>query len=272
MLSAKTRPEMERAHGDKMQVGLDSVEAFEEALWYKFWPKKYKNKMIEPWSADEQDADSEFDSFFKRHIYKLGANQNNAIPSELRYLSKNNANICRIPKLLRLFPNATVVVPFRRPINHVFSMFRQHENFLRIHAEDRFAKQYMRDLGHFDFGANFRPINFGNWLPQTQYKQNDPNFWLQYWCETARQLLANTHSSVCFICYDSLCESASASLAKLEVVMQLSKGVLQSQASRFHAQTEYAHKQDALDPALKYEAKQLYDQLLGRAINGKDDA
>ncbi len=31
----------DRAHGDGMQIGYDSPEAFEEILWRAFWPEKY---------------------------------------------------------------------------------------------------------------------------------------------------------------------------------------------------------------------------------------
>ena len=38
---------LERAHGDGMTIGNDSVEAFEEILWRAFWPEKYPKDRIE---------------------------------------------------------------------------------------------------------------------------------------------------------------------------------------------------------------------------------
>ena len=41
----------ERAHGDAMQIGYDSPEAFEEILWRAFWPEKYSETGITLWEA-----------------------------------------------------------------------------------------------------------------------------------------------------------------------------------------------------------------------------
>ena len=41
----------ERAHGDGVEVGLDSPEAFEEMLWMAFWPEHYRENAILPWST-----------------------------------------------------------------------------------------------------------------------------------------------------------------------------------------------------------------------------
>ena len=43
-----------------------------------------------------------------------------------RYVSKNNANIARIPLIARLFPDAIILVPFRNPMDHAGSLLRTH--------------------------------------------------------------------------------------------------------------------------------------------------
>ena len=65
-----------------------------------------------------------------------------------RYVSKNNANVARLPLLTEMFPDCSLVIALRRPSAHAASLLRQHENFLRLHKEDPFTKACMRDIGH----------------------------------------------------------------------------------------------------------------------------
>mgnify|MGYP006199804513 CR=1 FL=1 len=43
-------------------------------------------------------------------------------------------------------------------------MHLQHIRFLEIHEQDDFVREYMEAIGHHDFGAGLKPVNFGNWL------------------------------------------------------------------------------------------------------------
>ena len=56
----------ERAHGDGMQFGYDSPEAFEEILWRAFWPEKYTDTGIALWSADDV-KDEALHLFYRAH-------------------------------------------------------------------------------------------------------------------------------------------------------------------------------------------------------------
>jgi hypothetical protein len=49
-------------------------------------------------------------------------------------------------------------------MQHCASLLRQHLNFLEIHRRGPFAKSYMEGIGHVDFGANLRPVDFDGWL------------------------------------------------------------------------------------------------------------
>ena len=115
----------ERAHGDGVTVGYDGPEAFEEVLWRSFWPAKYEADGISLWA--DADESQEHTAFFTRHFQKITALRCGA---EGRYLSKNNGNIARLSLLTKMFPMATVVVPFRDPFEHAASLHRQHLNFL----------------------------------------------------------------------------------------------------------------------------------------------
>lgn len=197
---------VERAHGDGVTIGFDSPEAFEEIVWRAFWQDKYLADHIATWAAGDEDVHGEFEPFIRTHIAKMIALRAAQKPGALRYLSKNNANLARIPKIVRLFPDAIILVAFRNPIDHAASMLRQHLNFLKLHAAEPFVRRYMADIGHFEFGANLRPIDFGHWLRSGDVNPaHGANFWLRYWSAAYAHVLANLRDHVVLVGYDALC-------------------------------------------------------------------
>ena len=199
----------ERAHGDGMQVGYDSPEAFEEVLWHAFWPKKYRPDGIIPWSED--DRNDEFRDFLVEHMQKIIALRAEGQTGAGRYVSKNNANIARIGLLRRLFPDAYIVVPFRHPVDHAASMLRQHRNFLARHASDPFSRKYMHDIGHFEFGQLHRPIRFGE-TPEGDTETIE--YWLSYWV-SAFTHIASVQTQVVLVSFENLCAGGTAAFTTL---------------------------------------------------------
>ena len=123
-----------------------------------------------------------------------------------RYLSKNNQNIRRLEIISNNFPNSKVLIPFRDPIQHANSLLSQHKKFIKDSKEDKFIANYMKLIGHTEFGPEYNPIykrnlNFKNDL--------DINHWLEQWflvyqnCFKIHQDKNNVH----FICYEKLCSS-----------------------------------------------------------------
>ena len=167
----------ERAHGDGIKVGFDSPEAFEEVIWRHFWPGHFRETEIGLWTKG--DKNGEATQFFKDHFRKiisLRCGKNG------RYVSKNNGNIARLDLLPQMFPDASIILPLRDPAEHAASLMRQHQNFLKQHAEDKFIKRYMKDIGHLEFGELHRPIAFEGFAELTNgTTPNDPDYWLGYW-------------------------------------------------------------------------------------------
>lgn len=218
----------ERAHGDGLLVSADSPEAMEEMLWLNFWPEHYEATRIRPWEREEERP--EFVEFFPRHIRKLIVASTGARESEekeegrpRRYVSKNNANIARIAWLARAFPEARFVVPFRTPLQHAASLLRQHRRFLDIHRRDPFARHYMAGVGHFDFGANLRPIDFNGWTEEhPATPTTELEYWLRYWIAAYRQLATRANDHVRLVSFDSLCAAPASGLARLADFLELS--------------------------------------------------
>ena len=215
----------ERAHGDGVSVSADSAEPFEEMIWRQFWPDHYHDTYIEPWTRCDEP---EFAAFYKMHMRKivwLRAQQAEAAvtsdgSSGVRYVSKNNLNIARIGCLSTLFPEGIILIPFREPLQHALSLLAQHKNFLKMHAEDVFAREYMAGIGHFDFGANLKPVNFNDWVPTMRFGDATTlNFWLDYWVQCYRALLPLVSERVRLVSYGQLTAEPERSLGELAGIL-----------------------------------------------------
>jgi len=207
----------ERAHGDGMKISPDSHEALEEVVWQTFWQRHYHRDRLIPWDYEKNE---EFKQFFDSHLRKIILLRGQSSINSTRYVSKNNANIARIKILRQLYPNATIIVPFRDPLQHASSLLQQHLNFSKIHQEDRFASEYMKAIGHYDFGQNLRPIDFDGWYDHRQTE--DPKslaFWLEYWLAGYKHLLQNDSELINFFDYDKLCQNPQHELKKLVEVL-----------------------------------------------------
>ena len=259
----------ERAHGDGMLVNVDSPEAFEEALWAAFWRPQYSDDAIKPW--DPRLRHEAFEYFFRQHIRKMILLRSPATGQAARYLSKNNLNIARLEYLAKIFPTATLIVPFREPLQHAASLLKQHLNFLKIHQQDVFASRYMRDIGHYDFGHNLKPVNFDGW--RERYPDLDPTtlaFWLRYWLETYTHILARLKPAICLFSFDQFCEQPRNSMAVLaERIGVEDRANFLASAER--AKSPRVHVIDAtgIPDDWLTQAERLYQQLRASAINGE---
>jgi hypothetical protein len=213
----KPAEKKQRAHGDGMEVSFDSPEAFEEIVWLAFLKDKIvKSATLSPISPDSCTA--EFAEAFRVTIRKLiyldGAGSDSL--HQRRYLSKNNANISRLGLIAEVFPRAKILVPFRHPFAHVSSLMKQHELFTQRHKGDKFSKRYMEWLGHYEFGANFRPIDFDQWLGGEVSRESiDHDFWLRYWTVADNFILENKSDAMCLVDFDELLKNAETSLDKI---------------------------------------------------------
>ena len=198
--SRKTGEARERAHGDGMEISFDSPEAFEEVAWLSYLGDAYlKDESLSPLGPEA--VTGEFRDAFVKLVRKLSAvHSEGGAPK--RYLSKNNANISRISALRSIFPDATIFICLRDPQTHARSLMTQHQRFLSMHDDDAFARDYMKWIGHFDFGANFRPIDFAG-RGATAREATGPDFWLRYWID-AYSFAEKNAANVKFVCYEKL--------------------------------------------------------------------
>ena len=248
----------QRAHGDGLEIDLDSPEAFEEVIWKMFWPEKFRGTEIALWTSADRKPEAE--RFLSRHMKKIVHARSglvNETPTEQgRYCSKNNGNIARIPYLSEAFNGCRIVVPVRRPESHAGSLLRQHHNFLGLQAEDEFVQRYMRDIGHFEFGTIHKPIKFPD-FDATAYDPSTGDYWLNYWICAFREVLKSRDKCI-FVLQDELRSSPQETMLRLCSSLELAPESVQF-SDYFHAGPDRSST-DIYDQRLYAQARDLYEE------------
>ena len=273
----------ERAHGDAMMVDFDSPEAFEEVLWINYLRERlFDGESMR--TIGPADLSDDFRAAYRRLAEKLvclGETRERGGPTGApppptargeppaetmlpRYLSKNNANIARLPAIASVFDDATLLCCFRHPASHVASLHAQHVRFLDMHDDDAFAERYMAWIGHHDFGRNFRPIRFGEPI---ETSPSEPAFWLRYWIDAYRHVLERAPPQTRFVRFEDLLENGESALRRLADALALrSPAALLDAAPTLRAPTSTPAPLASISPALAGEAEELYGALRERTL------
>ncbi|MEO0423957.1 MAG: sulfotransferase [Pseudomonadota bacterium] len=250
----------ERAHGDGLEIDLDTPEAFDEVFWQLHWPHHYDEAGIRLWG--EGDFNEEASAFFDRHLRKIALIDGGG-DRTARYCSKNNANIARLALLPRMFPEGEIIVPLRRPGPHAASLHRQHRNFLEQHRHDAFTKRYMRDIGHLEFGELHRPLRFPGMDAGVPHGPDHADYWLHYWIATFSAV--REHATRChFVLQDDLRAAPESTMGALCEAIALP--LAGTAVRQYFRDTPDAEPVDPFDPALKAQADALYEQLASFSI------
>jgi hypothetical protein len=151
----RPRPPRERAHQDGVMITTESPAALEEMLWMAFFPRCHDPAVSNVLGPVQRHP--AFASFYQDHIRKLLLAE-----GATRYTAKANYHILRLAYLVRLFPDATFLIPVRAPAAHVASLLRQHQVFSQGQRRHPRALAYMQRSGHFEFGLDRRPMNLGD--------------------------------------------------------------------------------------------------------------
>ena len=231
-LGKKNIKYIQRAHADGIRISAESPEAFEEVFWMTF-----------------DEADEVTEERFKKYVSLI-----NKRYSKQRYLSKNNQNIKRLELISKIFPNSKILIPFRNPINQANSLLSQHQRFIEIAKNDRFVSDYMRWIGHTEFGPNYIPIynknlNFEDYM--------DINHWLEQWLlsyQNCHEKFKHTEN-VYFVCYEQICSSKNYWLDLLHLLELRNKSEVKFKVS----QTEI---ENDIDSRISGKGLSLYSELL----------
>jgi len=245
----------ERPHGDGLKVDYDTPEAFEEVFWRVFEGDAYiRPDALVPMTADPRTV-AAYRDYVALVLKRAGGS---------RYLAKNNYNVLRLPALREAFPRATILIPFRAPLDHAASLRAQHRRFKRLAARDSFTSAYMRWLGHYEFGPQARPIATGV-APKPQDLDPDGlDHWLAQWVnvyEHVARELPPLGDGVLPIAYERLCGAPAEAWATLARHLDLPARL--PAAERIVPAAQQVDRSEA-DPALLRAAEDLYDRLAAR--------
>lgn len=253
----------ERAHGDRLKVGPDSPEAFEEVFWTTFAGRDTADGGgLRPVGEAKPEVIESYRAYIRRILAR--ARKRRQAP-DLRYLAKDNNHILRLDWLREAFPDAVIVTPFRDPVSHAASLLRQHERFLARHATDPFGLEYMDWLGHFEFGAHHRPFLVGGHRPARRAAELlEPRYWLEYWASVYGDLLARHDDAVAWLDYGALCRDPASTLAALARAVGLPEDELAGWADHISAPAPVALP--AFEAEVSDRVRSVYAALQARAI------
>lgn len=212
-------PASERAHQDGIKVTPESPEAFEEVIWMAFF-----DDLHDPTMSDLLDGATQrpaFERFYRDHIRKLLW-----LRGGRRYVSKGNYNVVRLEYLLKLFPDARMLVPVRDPLWHVASMVKQHALFCTGENQESRAQRHLERSGHFEFGFGRRPINAGDPAMARRIMQlwadgYEIEGWARYWDHIYRFLAdrmennKRLRAATLVVRYEELCQTPRDTLSRI---------------------------------------------------------
>jgi len=255
---------VERAHKDRIKITPDSHEAMEEIIWMSFFNDIHdisKNN-----SLNENTTNNVFVDFYKNNIKKLLLSRNGK-----RYIAKGNYNISRLGYINSIFPDAKFIVTIRNPVDHIASLMKQHSLFCNLEQDNKKVLSYMQTLGHFEFGLDRRPINFGNSnvvneIQECWNNSKEVRGWALYWSSVysyVADLLENKHllNKIILVDYDELCQNPFKTLDSIysKCGIILDESILTNQAKTISAPKYYKHNftNNEIDQISKETAKTL---------------
>lgn len=155
--TARRRPAAprERVHRDRVLITPESPDAVEEMLWTAFFPRCHDPSVNNRLTAGTSHP--AFEAFYRAHLGKLLLAER-----ATRYAAKANDHVARLAYLVRLFPDAKIILPVRAPESHIASLVRQHRWFCQGQRQHPRALRWMQRSGHFEFGRDRRPMNLGD--------------------------------------------------------------------------------------------------------------
>jgi hypothetical protein len=211
-LQISTEP-FERFHQDRIIIDQNSPEAVEEMLWQKFFSNLHNEERSNILTANLNYP--QFEIFYRNHIQKLLIGQ-----KATRYLAKNNYNLTRLEYLLNVFPRARFLVMIRDPLSQIASLIKQHNLFMKMERKNPYIIDWLKLLGHHEFGVGLKCINTGNTARIKEIKAlmhkkgTNIKAWAYYW-DSLYNYLANllernqkVKDATLVIRYTDLCENS----------------------------------------------------------------
>ena len=260
---------IERFHKDGLKVTPESPEAMEEIIWMTFFHGCHNYEEVNILTSDHENTD--FERFYRNHIKKILF-----IRKGSRYLTKNNYNVSRLSFIKKAFPDAKFLITIRNPVNHLASLIRQHQIFHEAERSDSRISDYLKQVGHFEFGSNRIPINFGKpdlveLIKKLWNIGDEVHGWLKYWILVYEYIYNQLsfdkvlRQATLVINYDALCKSPFDILKNLydHIELKINHKNFIEQASRITTPNYYSLPFSGDDVStIKSLSGDLYDRII----------
>ncbi len=241
---------VERAHGDTIDVGIDSPEALDGIFWSTFLPAPAER--LQPREVPPA-ALREYAMFIENLLLDAGAG---------RYLSKMNQGIDKLASLAAYFDRSVFLLPFRDPLQQASSLRRQHQRFGQLSGYER---QYFGWLGHHEFGALHQRFCCEDAVTSPAFEPNDLNYWLAQWRDVYVYLaqLTDLYPNLHPVCYEHMTQSQSFwEVLSHRLNTQLSGAGMVDRNRADRAAT------DEIDATLLQDCQSLYTRLKQQGLGG----
>lgn len=245
----------ERAHGDKVLFGLDTVEALEEFFYKAF----LKDSFIGDDSLKEHSISAEVFDDYK--AYQLMVRKTSQTDSDI-YLAKNNNFLLRYPSLREHDDDFITLLMFREPLDHAYSLMKQHKRFLQQQNEDGFVLEYMDWLGHHEFGMHHKVFQFGEKSFKSEYNQDDINYWLEVWVNYySKALTLPAHGNTLYIDYADFLNKPAELFEAIDSISGIDLSGIEAIAFENNN-----HYQGAVDESLLQKANSIYNEFRSKRL------
>ena len=189
----KNFSKIERYHQDKIYINKNSPEAFDEVFFRIYDGKNYIIENNLKIYSPQEDILNNYKDLI--HLCKISKEKD-------RYISKNNNNIIRIEKLSEYFNDDIFFILFRNPLDFAISSQKTNKKFSSLQTESNFIKNYIKFLGHYEFGIGSKHIYS---VYKNKYQKNDINYWINYWLDVYKPYQCNNlNKNINLVCYENI--------------------------------------------------------------------
>jgi len=174
------------------------------------------------------------------------------------YLAKNNNLILRYRSLRTYNPDFKIVLIFRDPLGHAYSLKTQHNRFCDMHEADPFSLEYMNWLGHHEFGLNHKVFHLELMDMCKHYDDSSISYWIAIWISYYTHILSLTKDENLYLVdYADLCARPKELLSTLGDLLKIDLSEVQKDP---YTQTNLTDPDP--DPWIMEKAQSLYQDLL----------
>lgn len=197
----------EKGQRENIMFGYRTLEALEEYFFKVFLNDAYiTSNMLHEHEVDQSAYED----------YMVYQKLNGIQSKNTHYLAKNSNLILRYKSLRAHNPDFKILLIFRNPLGHVYSLMKQHNRFCDMHEADPFTLEYMNWLGQHEFGLNHKVFDLELRDLCVDYEDSSINYWMAIWISYYSHVLNLVEDKFLFLIdYDDLCSQPEKLLAVL---------------------------------------------------------